>query len=466
MERMASAARDTFGRIDLLVNAAGVLRSPGEPLQKVAQLSAAAWDDVLDTNLKGTFLSNRAVLPVMLQQRKGDIINISSIAGRLAIPFDAGYAASKWGVIGLTEALADEVRRHGVRVQVLLPGKSFGGTRMGDGAGTANTGFLPPADRVADVIVFLATLPPDTRLIAPIVEPLVSEFKFNKGIGSAPATQARSASEGEAMTEQVQTSQPGRLAGKVVLVTGGAGGIGLAACRAIAGEGASVVLIDVQPERVETAVRDLGAAFPVLAGHLGFSMDVRKEEDHQRLIQTVQERFGRIDALIACAGILRKRGTPPKPVAETATDEWDEVLDVNLRGVFLSNRAVLPIMIRQHSGAIINISSVSGLEGRALDGPYCASKFGVIGLTQSIAEEVRHQGIKVSVILPDAVATGLWEQNHPLPAPTAILAPERVAELIVFMLTQPADTILVKPVIAPLGARRRKGAGRQAPAAE
>jgi 3-oxoacyl-[acyl-carrier protein] reductase len=147
-------------------------------------------------------------------------------------------------------------------------------------------------------------------------------------------------------------------------------------------------------------------------------------------------------------------------------DEWDEVIDVNLKGIFLTNRAVLPRMIEQREGTIINVSSTSGLTGRAHDGAYCASKFGVNGLTKSIADEVRSYGIKVLAIMPDAIDTPMWEQNHPVPPPGNALPPDHVADLIVFLLTQPRDTVLLDPVIVPLGARRRKPASLTAEMAE
>lgn len=258
-------------------------------------------------------------------------------------------------------------------------------------------------------------------------------------------------------------AKPGaRLEGKVVIVTGGTGGIGWATCRAVAGEGGAVVVADVSRDRVEAAVRELPAPVNARAGHLGLAVDVRREDETQNLAQVTLERFGRIDALIACAGILRKRGTGPKPLVQTSTEEWDEVLDVNLKGVFLTNRAVLPAMIQQRSGIILNLSSVSGLKGRAHDGPYCASKFGVIGLSQAVADEVRTYGVKVQALMPDSIATPFWEQNHPVPPPGDALPPERVADLILFLLTQAEDTVLVGPVIAPLGARRRKTAAKPA----
>jgi NAD(P)-dependent dehydrogenase (short-subunit alcohol dehydrogenase family) len=253
------------------------------------------------------------------------------------------------------------------------------------------------------------------------------------------------------------------LRGKVVIITGGTGGIGLAAARAIAAAGGAVVIADLDPAGVAAVAGEVGASSGEGGGAcIGVAIDVRRDEDHARLVQATLDKFGRIDALVACAGILRKRGTPPKLLVDVTTDEWDDVIDVNLKGVFLSNRAVLPTMVAQRSGMIINLSSISGLQGRAYDGPYCASKFGVIGLSQAVADEVRSLGIKVQALMPAAVATPMWEQNLPAPMPGDAVPPERVADLILFMLLQPDDTILVGPVIAPLGARRRKATAKAA----
>ncbi len=254
------------------------------------------------------------------------------------------------------------------------------------------------------------------------------------------------------------TADPtGRPEHKTVIVTGGAGGIGLATARALAARGDAVVVVDIDPEAVEAAVaelEDLGGPPP---GHLGLRVDVRDEAAVEGMARATLHRYGRIDALVACAGVLRRRGTPPKPLTATTAGEWDEVIAVNLRGTFLCDRAVLPAMVRQRSGMIINLSSVSALEGRANDAAYCASKFGVNGLSQSVADEVRGHGVKVVALMPDAVDTPFWEQNHPVPKPGLALPPERVAALILFLLDQPADTVLLNPVIAPLGARRRRG---------
>jgi NAD(P)-dependent dehydrogenase (short-subunit alcohol dehydrogenase family) len=243
------------------------------------------------------------------------------------------------------------------------------------------------------------------------------------------------------------------LANKVVIVTGAASGIGRACAEALAAQGSRVVLVDVNAQGLES----LGAELAVKTEALPLALSVRSEEDMQRMAEETLARFGRIDALVGCAGILR-RGQTLKTVADTALEDWDAIIEINLTGTFLSNRAVLPAMLAQKQGDIINLSSTSGRQGRPFDGPYCASKFGIIGLSESLAEELGRHGIRVQTVLPDAVATPLWDQNGPaaLKPPQTIPA-ERVAQLVCYMLALPRDTYLLNPVIAPCKTRRKRG---------
>ncbi len=454
MQSMAARTLEAFGRIHILVHSAGILRRAGQPLRAAAQLELADWDEVLDINLRGTFLANRAVLPAMLAAGQGDIVNLSSKSGLVGNAFDAPYCASKFGVMGLSEALADEARHRGVRVQVLSPGRFD--TEVLSQIGLPQAGRIPPAQRVADTIAWMLSMPPDVRLLSPVVD------AFEPG-GTTPWAAGPSKTPGRSPTssppihaKEIRMFFQNRLDGKVIIITGGAGGIGLATAKAAASIGASIVVADLDEARCTTVAAELEAAG---APAIGVPIDVREEAHHARLVQATLTRFGRIDALIACAGILRLRGTPPKVLVDTSAEEFDQVVGINLRGVFLANRAVLPTMIAQRSGMIINLSSVQGLQGRAYDSVYCASKSGVIGLSQAVADEVRTYGVKVQALMPAAVATPMWEQNKPAPMPGDAIAPERIAELIVFMLLQPEDTMLVGPVIAPVGARKRKAAG-------
>lgn len=250
---------------------------------------------------------------------------------------------------------------------------------------------------------------------------------------------------------QEKAESRGGLQGKVVIVTGGAGGIGRSTCLEVARQGDTPVVVDIDQNRVNAVLKDLPADTS-----MGIVADVQVEQDMHEMVQRVVERFGRIDVLVHCAGILRSEGSGPKFLHQVSLEEWNAVIGTNLKGTFLSNRAVVPIMMRQKGGQIINLSSTSGLKGRAFDSVYCASKFGMIGLSEALSEEVRSYGVRVHMVLPDAVDTPIWEQNSPVRAPEDSLAPERVAGVIAYLVRLPEDVVLDHLVIRSFRGRRRR----------
>ena len=263
--------------------------------------------------------------------------------------------------------------------------------------------------------------------------------------------------------------------GQVAIVTGGTAGIGRAVCARLAEGGAKVVAVGRDRKRLEQLVSEIKERAGDRA--LPFRGDVRSEADMDNLAATTAERFGRIDILVASAGILRARDASLKTLNRMSVSEWEEVVDTNLKGVFLSNRAVLPVMIAQRRGQIINLSSTSGRRGYAFDTAYCAAKFGVIGLSEALAEEVRSYGVRVQVLLPGATDTPMWDQNGPIRRPTFALSAERAAEIVIGLLSVPWDTTLAAPVVEPFAKPKRDGwlgeqggprgvAGRAAPTAE
>jgi NAD(P)-dependent dehydrogenase (short-subunit alcohol dehydrogenase family) len=261
------------------------------------------------------------------------------------------------------------------------------------------------------------------------------------------------------MENEMVGRKMGRLKDQVVIVTGAASGIGRATCLALAEERVRLVVVDVNGARIDELIAELeqGKSGSVDAeGPLGLELSVRLEKDMEEMARQTLDRFGRIDILVHCAGILRGKDSGPRLLYEVSLKEWDAVVETNLKGTFLSNRSVLPSMIQQGKGHIINFSSTSGLRGRAFDSVYCATKFGVIGLSESLAEEVRRYGIKVHVVLPDAVDTPIWDQNGPVRAPKDSLQPERVADLVAYLALLPEDTVLGNLVILPFKLRRRK----------
>ena len=189
------------------------------------------------------------------------------------------------------------------------------------------------------------------------------------------------------------------LAGKVAIVTGGTRGIGLAIARLLAEDGASVVVSGRDAARLDAAVKELES---LGAPALGVPADATKREDADRLVEVTRERFGRIDVLVNNAGITRDQ-----LLVRMKDDDWDQVLDTNLRGVFLMTRAVGKVMMRQKSGRIINIASTAGAMGNPGQVNYSAAKAGVIGLTKASGRELAHWNILVNAVAPGLIETDM-----------------------------------------------------------
>ena len=189
------------------------------------------------------------------------------------------------------------------------------------------------------------------------------------------------------------------LAGRVAVVTGGTRGIGLCIARALAEDGAFVVVSGRDAARLESAVKEL-ETLGALA--LGVAADQSKREDCDRLVDAAKERFGRIDVLVNNAGITRDQ-----LLVRMKDDDWDQVMDTNLRGVFLMTRAVAKSMMRQKSGRIISIASAAGAMGNPGQVNYSAAKAGVIGLTKAAARELAHWNILVNAVAPGLIETDM-----------------------------------------------------------
>ena len=189
------------------------------------------------------------------------------------------------------------------------------------------------------------------------------------------------------------------LAGKVAIVTGGSRGIGLAIARLLAEDGASVVVSGRDAGRLDATVKELEA---VGAAALAVAADAARREDADRLVEATRDRFGRIDVVVNNAGMTRDQ-----LLVRMKDDDWDQVLDTNLRGVFLMTRAAAKVMMRQKSGRIINISSTAGAMGNPGQVNYSAAKAGVIGLTKAAARELAHWNILVNAVAPGLIETDM-----------------------------------------------------------
>jgi 3-oxoacyl-[acyl-carrier protein] reductase len=196
------------------------------------------------------------------------------------------------------------------------------------------------------------------------------------------------------------------LKGRVALITGGAGGIGLAIGRRFTNAGASVALADIRSEAVEQAAKNMaGPGFQVI----GMTGDVRKPGDAEVLVQRTLDAFDRIDILVNNAGYMGRAA----PLWKLEDENWHDVLDVDLTSVFYMSRAVISHMRSRKSGCIVSVSSIAGKEGTPGLIPYSVAKAGIIAFTKALGKEVIMDGIRVNCVAPAVVETPLLDQLPP-----------------------------------------------------
>lgn len=223
------------------------------------------------------------------------------------------------------------------------------------------------------------------------------------------------------------------LQGKKAIITGGGRGIGKAIAEALAAEGAHVGLIGRSEEHIKAVTESLTEVKTAYA-----AADVSSLEDVTTAVNKVKEELGGIDILINNAGIAKFGG-----FMDLDPEEWKNIIDVNLMGVYNVTRAVLPDLIDQKSGDIINISSTAGQKGAPATSAYSASKFGVLGLTESLAMEVRKHNIRVTALTPSTVATDLAFENKLTDGnPEKVMQSEDIAEFVVAQLKLNSRTFI------------------------
>ena len=216
-----------------------------------------------------------------------------------------------------------------------------------------------------------------------------------------------------------------QLTDKVAVVTGAGRGIGRAIAVAYAREGAKVVCAARSVDELKAVAGELGG--------VAMRCDVADEADIQRLMASTVDQFGRIDILVNNAGAVARL-----PVHELPVEDWDHVMNVNLRGLFLCTKYALPSMLEHGTGCIINISSGAGVVGPPNRSAYAASKHGVMGFTKTLVAEYLHKGVRSHVILPDATVSRMRSDGFPDEDPDSLIQAEDIADAAVFLATQPA----------------------------
>jgi NADP-dependent 3-hydroxy acid dehydrogenase YdfG len=228
-----------------------------------------------------------------------------------------------------------------------------------------------------------------------------------------------------------------KLAGKVAVITGASAGIGKACAEALAAEGAKLVLVARRKERLDELVTHFGSSAAVAV--VG---DAREEQTAVDALNAAMNSFGRVDILINNAGVGNY-----KDLVDTNADEYDEMMDSNVRSTFLFSRHLVPPMIAQKSGTVLMISSMAGIYGFGGEAVYCATKFAQVGFAQALDKELRPHGIKVGVICPGGVKTefalgkGRTEESV---AASGMLEPEDVAAATLLACTQSSNSRIIE----------------------
>ena len=246
-----------------------------------------------------------------------------------------------------------------------------------------------------------------------------------------------------------------KLEGKVVVVTGAASGIGRAIARLFAAEGARIVAGDIDSARLESLVQEVRGTGGTIEGLAG---NVAVVAEAEALIAAALKAHGRIDVLVNNAGIMDR----VTPTAEVSDELWRRVLGVNLDGPMFTSRRVLPGMVAQGGGVIVNIASVGGLRGGVSGAAYTTSKHGLIGLTKSIAWQYATKGVRCVAVCPGGVETAIglggeanvlgWERMQPLlPSTIRTAKPEEIARVALFLASDDASFVNGAVLVADAG---------------
>lgn len=233
----------------------------------------------------------------------------------------------------------------------------------------------------------------------------------------------------------------GRLEGKAALITGASKGIGKGVATAFLKEGARVFLCARREPELALTCAELARIGPAVDFKAG---DVGTAKEAEAIVAAALDRFKEVSVLVNNASILGKRA----PLIDVDVATWDEVIRINLSGIFYVTRALLPALVERGEGSIINLSSTVGRIGKPNWGPYAASKFGVEGLTQVLAEELRPSRVRVNSVNPGATRTGMRAAAYPQEDPETLPLPDDIAEVFLYLASDESVSVTGKALDA------------------
>ena len=232
------------------------------------------------------------------------------------------------------------------------------------------------------------------------------------------------------------------LQGKVALVTGGASGLGEAVCKVLSGEGVTVFVADIQEDKANALAAELSENGKKA---YALNLDVCNEGQIEKVIADIVSDHGRLDVLINNAAIDKTVS-----VEELTVEDWDRIIDTNLRGPFLLSKYALPRMKEQGSGHIINIISTAAKRAWPNASGYHASKWGLLGLSHALHTEGRPHGVKVTALIAGGMRTPFLLDRFPDIDESTLQDPRNVAETIRFVLSQPVETVIPEMMVLPM----------------
>ncbi|KAJ1979875.1 hypothetical protein H4R34_002669 [Dimargaris verticillata] len=449
-DAIVQTALQHFGRLDVLVNNAGVLRD-----KSFSRMSDMDWDLVQLVHLKGSFKTTKAAWDVFRKQKYGRIIMTTSAAGLYGNFGQANYGSAKMAVVGFSNTLAKEGAKYNIHCNAVAP---MAASRMTETAMPAEVIKVLDPKFVTPLVAYLTHEScPETGGVYEVGGGFAAKLRWERAEGHVfkadqSFTPAAVHAQWKAITDFAKPYYPQSIGevdwlglldrakqlptnassndslhfnDKVVIVTGAGAGLGRAYALLFGKLGAKVVVNDLGKTKDNRATADVVVEEIRAAGGQAVA-DYNSVEAGDQVVGTALQAFGRVDVLVNNAGILRDRS-----FVRLTEKEWDLVYQVHLRGTYKVTQAAWPVFLKQRSGHIINTCSAVGLYGNFGQANYSAAKAGILGFSNTLAHEGAKYNIKVNTIAPNA-GTSMTATIMP-PEVVEALKPDYVAPLVAYL---------------------------------